>query len=175
MDSLYVNRYKRDEGLFKELYRYFYLTRPIHILIYVISAIVYAEAITCVILYGRIGKVAAFLLIAMTVSLLVRVFNYFSQTKMAIKRDREIVGSSDKKVDFNVTVTDEFIKCGADGIGFNTIAYDSVRVVKQTKNLILICTKARLVYTLRKDSFEVGTKDEFLAFMRSKGITVKGK
>ena len=43
----------------------------------------------------------------------------------------------------------------------------------QTKNLILLKSRANLIYILRKDTFTKGTKDDFIAFLRSKGIKVK--
>lgn len=49
-----------------------------------------------------------------------------------------------------------------------TIDYSTVKKVVVTKNLIVLKTRARLGYILRRDSFTVGTEEAFMAFINSK-------
>lgn len=46
-------------------------------------------------------------------------------------------------------------------------------MVDKTKNLILLQSKASLIYIFRKDTFTKGTTDDFVIFLRSKGIKIK--
>ena len=55
----------------------------------------------------------------------------------------------------------------------NKMELSSIKKVVQTKNLILVFTKARLVWILRKDTFGDRSKEEFLAFLRGKGLKIK--
>jgi hypothetical protein len=89
-----------------------------------------------------------------------------------VKRDREICGD-DLKV--TVIVTEDGLQIAGSVGGEIKIGFDKVKDVIQTKNLILVRSKARLVYILRKDSFSIGTKEAFQSFLKDKGITVKGK
>lgn len=43
----------------------------------------------------------------------------------------------------------------------------------QTENLILLRSKANLIYIFRKDTFIKGTHEEFIMFLRGKGIKIK--
>ena len=55
------------------------------------------------------------------------------------------------------------------------LSYEDIKKVILTKNLILLRTGSKLNHIIPRDSFMKGTEKEFLDFMRSKGIKVKGK
>jgi hypothetical protein len=55
------------------------------------------------------------------------------------------------------------------------MTFDKIKGAVQTKNLILLRTKANMIWIFRKDSFSVGSKEEFISFLKNKGIKVKGK
>ena len=44
-----------------------------------------------------------------------------------------------------------------------------------TKNLILLHSKAKLIYIFRKDTFTKGTKNDFIAFLKDKGVKINRK
>ncbi|MBO4848901.1 MAG: YcxB family protein [Clostridia bacterium] len=49
-----------------------------------------------------------------------------------------------------------------------TVDYSSIKKTITTKNLIIIVTRARLGYMLRRDGFTVGTEEEFMSFIGGK-------
>ena len=59
--------------------------------------------------------------------------------------------------------------------GADTVEFNKIKNAIQTKNYILLRSKANLIYIFCKDTFTVGTKEEFVSFLRAKGIKVKGK
>ena len=97
---------------------------------------------------------------------------YFRQVNLLIKRDHELHG---KDIEVEVIVTDTFIQNTASTGSVNKIEYEKIKGAVQTKNLIILRSKANLLYIFRKDTFEVGTKDDFIVFLKAKGIKVKGK
>ena len=97
---------------------------------------------------------------------------YHFQVKTVIARDLETHG---KAVGVEITVTDEFIESKASTGAVCKLDYGNIRVAVQTKNLIILRTRANLLYNFKKDSFTVGRAEEFLLFLKSKGIKVKGK
>ncbi|MBR2715543.1 MAG: YcxB family protein [Ruminococcus sp.] len=70
-------------------------------------------------------------------------------------------------------VTEDSVRALAPSGGTNEVAYNNVRRAIQTENLIFLQTKANLLYVFLKDGFTLGTAEEFIAFLKSKGIKVK--
>ena len=87
-----------------------------------------------------------------------------------VKRDSEVHG---KEISVETIVTNECIQNTASTGAVNKLEYDKIRSAVKTKNLILLRSKANLIYIFRKDTFSKGTTDEFIAFLTSKGIKVK--
>jgi len=86
-----------------------------------------------------------------------------------IKRNRE-AGEEDRPV--CTIVTDEYIQVNAPNGAKAEVQYSNIRRVTRTKNLILLHSRANLMYIFRNDAFCCGGKDEFVAFLREKGIKI---
>lgn len=168
MDILFKNKYARNKEIVKELYRYQYFQRGFFMFFNTLICLSVLANIV-IILLGVLSAISN--LILGLLLLFYPVFCYFTQVKMLLKRDKEIFG---KEPEIEVIITDEYMK-DANNEKTAPIEFDKIKVVKQTKNLILIRTKARLIYILPKDTFTVGSKDEFIDFLRKKGVVVKGK
>ncbi len=110
--------------------------------------------------------IVAFFLIAF------QIFRYFIFVNIAVKRDKEI---SDNGIECEVVVTNDFVQ-NTTSTG-SLVKYEIVKIKKavQTKNLIILFTKTNVMVIFRKDSFEIGTKEELVSFLKTKGIVVKGK
>ena len=89
---------------------------------------------------------------------------------MFTRRDAEVYGGA-LEVDTEITA-----------VGLNTLAsngdsvsvsFDKIKYAKQTKKYIFLTTHTGVTFPIKKDSFTVGTKDEFVAFIRSRGIRLK--
>ena len=50
------------------------------------------------------------------------------------------------------------------------LPYDKVKKIAQTKSLIILRSQANFWYILPKNTFTKGTAEEFLAFLKSKGL-----
>ena len=97
-------------------------------------------------------------------------FMYRKNVVTMIKRDQEIHG---KEIEVNLTVTEELIKQSqSTGSEFQLNYRDIKRAIK-TKKYIYLWSKTNMLYSLKLDSFSVGTADDFLIFLRNKGIKVK--
>ena len=169
METLFKNEYTRDRSLVKEVYRYFYFKRKIYIFVYALLGADFLLALYLAIfqkqnVYG--------LLIGTPILMLLPSILYFVQVKTVIARDLETHG---KAVSVALSVTDEFIESKASTGSVYKLDYSSIRVVLQTKTLILLRSRANLVYIFKKDSFTVGRAEDLLLFLKSKGVRVRGK
>ena len=169
MEILFKNSYTRNKELAKEIYRFYYFRRKLAVLFYALFAFAFLLNIVLLAL-GKSYNVGAFV-----VGPLYFVFQlccYFIQVNTMVKRDYEIHG---KEIEVETIVTDTYIQNTASTGGVNQIEFAKIRYAIQTKNMILLRSKANLIYIFRKDTFEIGTKEEFVSFLKEKGITVKGK
>lgn len=169
MDIKFKNKYTRNRELAKEIYGYYYFKRKL----YVFADVLLAISFTVNLIGAVVGdSYSLYVFIAAPLMAALQVFLYFYQVNMMIKRDHELAG---KDVDIETVVTDELIQ-GASSTGtVNKITFDKVKGVVQTKNLIMLGTKANMIYIFHKDGFEIGNAEEFIAFLRNKGFSVKGK
>ena len=168
MDVLFRNTHTRTKELTKEMYRYFYFQQKSSIVIYVLLSVCFlANAVS-----GILGYTYSLAVLAgVPLLILFRIFLYTCQVNTMRKRDQEM---SEQDIEVETVVTDEYVQSTALG-GHSKIGLDKIKRATRTKNLILLHTKANLIYIFRKDSFTVGNYDEFIAFLKNKGIKVKGK
>ncbi len=169
MDIKFTNHYTRNKELAKEIYFYYYFKRKLLIVAYVLFLISFLANIVEAILYQTYS---IWVLIFVPLFLAAQFYCYIRQVNAMVKRDAEVHG---KEIEVETVVTDTFIQNTASTGSVNKVEYDKIRNAVQTKNLILLRTKANLIYIFRKDAFEIGTKEEFVSFLLSKGISVKGK
>ena len=168
MEILFENTYVRDKALSKEIcgYQWFHLN-----FYWPIAAIVCISWISNVVsaALGYPYDAVAFVLAPLW--LLWAPLCYVLQVRTMLKRDQECF---DGEILVRMTVAEEWIEVQTNG---NTIRAELCRMKRayQTKHLILVRSEARLFYILRKDSFSLGSREEFIAFLMKKGIRVKGK
>ncbi|MBQ4561532.1 MAG: YcxB family protein [Clostridia bacterium] len=99
-----------------------------------------------------------------------KLYCYFVSTNSFIKRDAETF-----KGDLVITtlIFEDHITVTAPNGSVVELEYDKIKKISATKNYILIITKARLIYILKKDGFTKGNFEEFTAFIKNKGINIK--
>ena len=166
MEILFENSHVRTKELAKEIYGHYYFKRKLNI---VAEILVMFSCIVNLIITILGDSVGWFWLIFPLLLFLLQFYCYFSQVNAMVKRDIELHG---KEISVQTIVTNEFIQSTISTGAVNQLEFDKIKSVAQTKNLILLRTKANLIYIFRKDSFTVGTKEEFLAFLKEKGIRV---
>ena len=161
MEILFKNSYTRTKDVAKEFYRYMLFGRASCIVLHVALVVLFLEGI----LYIALGHLEGIGLVTLVLALIaLRIYAYFNAVKMMLKRDVE---SSGKEVDIELTVTDDHIFTVSSLKDETRLEYGSIKKVYQTKNLIHVRTKASLVYIFVKDSFTVGSKDDFIVFLKT--------
>ena len=167
MEILFENSYIRNKELAKEIYRYYYFQRKWLVVCYVLISLSFLANI----LISIFEKTYNWgILIFAPLYFLFQLYCYFRQVNTMVKRDDEIHG---KEISVETIVTDEYIQNTAATGAVNKLEYDKIRNSVQTKNLILLRSKANLIYIFRKDAFTKGTKDDFISFLKVKGVKVK--
>lgn len=167
MDILFENSFIRTKELLKEIYRYFYFKRPINIIFEVILGLLFLGSIIFKIIYPYYNNVA---LIAAPIFIFWQFYFYFKSVNTMVKRDNEINGGNPIRID--TVVTDEFIQTTSSMGTVSKTPYSNMRYAVQTKNCIILRSKANLLYVFGKDTFSKGTPDEFLSFLRQKGFKI---
>lgn len=164
MEILFENSYVRNKELAKEIYFYSYFQRKLIVVFYILLAVSFSTNIYLII-FKQIYNWSVLILVPSF--LLFQIYGYFRQVNLAVKRDNEV---SRKEIVVETIVTNEYIQ-NTDSTGaVNRLEYNNIKSVVQTKNLILLYSKANLIYVFRKDTFTKGTKDEFITYLRNMGI-----
>ena len=167
MEILFENSYVRNKELAKEIYRYYHFQRKPLVVCHIIILLSLVANLLAVIFDEKhnLGIIVFSLFYFFA-----RLFSYYNQVNAMVKRDNEMYG---KEITVETIVTDEFIQNTASTGSVNKIEYDKIRSAAQTKNLILLRSKANLIYIFRKDTFTKTNAQMFVAFLKSKGIKVK--
>ena len=166
MEYLFENSHVRNKALAKEIYGYLYFRRKLIVVCHILIAL----SLLLNVISAVLGDSYSLLVFVFApVLVLFRIYCYFSQVNTMVKRDRELHG---EEITVQTQVTNDYIQSTVPNGAVNRLEFDKIRSAVQTKNLILLRTKANLIYIFRKDAFTVGTKNEFIAFLQTKGIRV---
>lgn len=166
MEILFENRYVRNKDLAKEMYRYLIFQRRVMVVSYVFILLALLINLAAILVY----KIYNWEIIILALLLLLfQAFRYYFGVKSFARRDQEAFG---KELEVQTIVTADHFECTASNGAVTQVTFDKIKRAVRTKNLILLQTQARLLYILRGDAFTKGTKEEFVAFLRSKGIKV---
>ena len=98
---------------------------------------------------------------------------YFRLVSSMVRKTRE---SFDGEVTVQTMVTDTCIRqsiANGPNRAENETEFSNIKKAIRTKKMILLVTKANLVYIFQKDTFGDRGMDEFLTFLQSKGIKVR--
>lgn len=166
MESLFENSYVRNKELAQEIYRYYYFQRKFLVACYIIISLSFFANVLMIIFENTVNwGILAFV----PLFFFFQIYCYFRQVNTMVKRDIEVHG---KEISVETIVTDDFIQNKASTGAVNKLELNRIKNAAQTKNLILLRSKANLIYIFRKDTFTKGSKDDFIAFLKTKGIKV---
>ena len=169
MDILFENSHVRNREVAKEIYGYYYFRRRINIFAYLLLGLGFIANLLDLIVYGSCD-VTIFILIPFVA--LLPVFCYISQVRAMVNRDKELCG---KEIEVRLVVTESAMEYSASTGALCKVGLDRIRSAVQTKNLILLRSRSNILYIFRKDGFTVGRKEDFIAFLKGRGIKVRGK
>lgn len=95
-------------------------------------------------------------------------FSYYNFTVLTHKRKNELGGGKDEVV--TVQVAENYIKFSSSIGTKSEIEFSSFRRMDETKNYIILNSKAKQLYIIDKRNLTKGTKEGLIAFLKSKGI-----
>ena len=172
MEALFKNKFVRDENTAKEIYGYWYFKKPLMIVVYAVLGVYALSCILGFIIDFNSAK-EAMPVFAMIVFFTAFIFiSYRSQVKAMVQRDKEMSGGDALCCEISVS-DDEIILTALESR--SPVSMGNLKSAFMTKNYIVVITKARLMFILKKDSFTKGDAESFIAFLKEKGIKVKGK
>lgn len=169
MEPLFENVYVRDEKVLKEYLGWMLMRRPIDYFLYIVAGVYFVES---VVMWFWLEYFNPFIWILLAVVAALKVIGWHRSVKLTLQRDLELNGG--EPVQLEIAVTEDAIRAQTRQDA-PEILFSSIKKVTQTKNLIILISKARLAFVLTRDGFTRGTADEFLKFLRDKGLKVKGK
>lgn len=170
MEVLFENKLIRNRDVFKSFCGYNCFQRPISIIMFCICGVCVILNILQYLLWWDVDfGLAMVYAIAYVVVLLAM---YSRGVNNCIKRDKEQFGTDSLLV--TTSLANNSLQCTYGELQAAPVALDQIKKVVITKKLILMFSKAKLCYILDKNNFTVGTYDDFIAFLRSKGLKVKG-
>jgi len=169
MEGLFEIKQTITEKNHKEICRNAFFRRPA---MYVLYAI-YGFLIFCELCDLFIGNDVDWFLIGVILFVGgMLIFSYIRALKSSIAQNIELHGSAEKEGVF--TITDDTINYYSSILGDKQFDVYNIKKVTQNKNYIFMCSKSKLRYIIKKDSFTKGSATELLRFFESKGIKVKG-
>ncbi len=170
MEPKFECKYTRTEKIMQEFFGYSLFLKTSSMIINILLALFFIWGIIQLIVSPlpfneKITFIAAIVVSAF--ALLFKIFVCFHNAKKFIRRDMEVNNCVMKDIDLKVY--DDQI-CQATQSSNVDLDFNKIKKVIQTKNLILLMTYTELCLVFEKNSFTIGTSDEFLEFIRSKGF-----
>ena len=167
MEILFINSFIKTEEWIKEVNKYAFVKRPISVFLHLLIFLAFCWGVYKLLFLHIIDIL--FLFIPIWWVLLI-ILLYFKANKTTLKRSKEIHGDNSEVVS---EVTKDCIKQVHSNGSQYQICYDNIKIGYTTQNYILLHSKANVIYTFSKNGFSVGNEEEFLKFLRNKGIKIK--
>lgn len=164
-EPIFKNVFVRDEETLREFYKHTYLAEPLFRIIY----IGYAVLLLMSLLAYDLTLFASYLFLGLIFALIL-FFKYSQNLKITVARDKELASGRDMVTE--IFVFDDKIEHTALG-NSQALGFESIKRVQQSQNYIYVISNAKLVYIFKKDSFTLGTPEEFIEFLKSKGIKIQ--
>ena len=162
MNAIFTNTYTSSKEYYKEIYSYVYFKRPLIIAFSVIFWVSFFLNLALLIM-GQ--SYSIFVMIYVPFFSLLRVFTYFRAVSLSLKREREIY--KEGTLTITTTVTDECINVETSTGNTGCLDYCDVKKIFETKNLILIKSKAGATYTFDRHTFVGGTDEDFIRYIKT--------
>ena len=168
-EPLFKNTFIRDENTAVEFYKHHYFTssrmKTLHIGIPIILAVDFIGALrTPIWLYFSLICLCLFILLYLRTY-----FLYKKSIKVSVARDKEI-NNGEPSIKDLLVFDDKIIQSSP--ISTITLLIENIKEVEVTQNFIYVITKSNWYYDFKKDSFTLGNADDFIEFMKSKGIKI---
>ena len=171
MEILFKNKFVRSKQMLKEIYAYYFFKRPLIIVCDILIAFCLLNELIFTFLLESFVPNPYIFLVAIVLPVL-EFLLYRINVNAQTKRDLETFKNPPT---IEIAFTNDCITYNVADTSNTTLDYSSIKLAVVTKSCIGLITKANLLYMVKKDSFTVGNLDDFLTFIKSKGIKVKNK
>ena len=137
------------------------------------SVILHTMLVVMLLGYGYLGikthdKLYLILASVMLLALLLRVWIYWLSIRTLEKREKELFNGKAPTV--HVEIFDDFIRLKSDGETETPIS--SLKQAFRMKSLIVIRTKANLLFVFPVSGFKLGTPEGLLRFLAERGVRI---
>lgn len=167
MEILFKNTYIQTEDWVKAGNRLNFLRRPFFIICHCVGLLMLLWAIYAVI-FLRIIYVLSFFL-----SIWWFAFNaalYAKANRIVLKRSVEMNGRNAGVIS---EVTENCVQFVCDNGSTQQMQFDNIKRGYVTEKYIFLWSKANILYTFSRNGFLIGNEEDFLRFLREKGIKIK--
>lgn len=166
MKTLFENKYTCTEDVYMDIYKHIYLHNKLYIGIAIFYVFIFAFT-TIISLMNGLGinlasVVALIFLYAITYIFYRRAAKRRYKEDLATNRQTAVVST--------FTVRDDYIAVKHANSTIMKVQYDDIKRVSNSKNYILLTTTSKVALAFKKDSFVIGTADNFEKFLREKGF-----
>lgn len=170
MEVLFENKLIRNKETLKSYWSYMFFQHPFRIMTFCICGVFIVLNILQHLLWWDMDfgwqSTCALLYI-------LYIFIMYNQSmSTSLMRDREQFGTNDLLI--TTVFTTDTLQCTYAEVLTVTVAFNKIKKVVITKKHVFLFSYANLCYILDKNNFAIGTYGDFIAFLRSKGLKVKG-
>lgn len=166
MKTLFENKYTCTQEIYEEIYKHFYFRNPAYMGIGI-----------CLILFAVLTNIISLInLSSINIPTIFYVIVFFVLLNLMYRSSAKKRYNADLKENMNKPITATFfIREDAIALKFSNTAatttpYSEIKKVTQSKNLIMLVTNSKVSLTLKKDSFQNGSLEEFENFLKEKGF-----
>ena len=166
MEVLFENQYTHTEEYYNEFFGYFHFKRPSFIAINILFFMIFIMALRYMVLWGEFRS---YWFMPFPLVCFVSMWSYFRGKNMRRKQELAICNGNPPESRFEITedgIDAYYISSGVK----NHVDFSQIRKVIKTKSFYFLITKLKLAYVIKKDGFTKGTPEEFLLFLREKGL-----
>ena len=167
MVNYFENTVVRDKAVTQEMFRWYYYRRKIMIVLHCFSAALLLGALVHLLVFHSYQVGICW--IGMTLLLEFILYrSYRLSVKMCLRRDLE--NNMGQPVKLTTIIHDDIIRTQVTAENGHDVLLNQMKWAVQTKTMIIMCSKAKVLYALPNDCFVQGTPEELIRYLREKGI-----
>ena len=157
----------RDEKVASEMFRWYYYRRKKMRFLHIACSVLMAWAIAWMILFQQY-EMGIFYVFALTMLELFLYRCYRVAVRTCLKRDLE--NNMGQLVTLTTIIHDDIIRTQVTAENGHDVLLNQMKWAIRTKTMVIIGSKARVLYVLPNDGFVHGTPEELIQYLREKGI-----
>ena len=164
MEFEFENEYVWDHKTVQEIYWHLFFGEPLLIVGYALLALCFIGGL----LMCAAGEDMLYVVILVPVVFLIQFYRYRSSVSVTRKREEEICGG--QPVNVRMGINGRAVSSQSNDRTPTTIPLSKIKKAVLTKHTITLITDGRQLCVFRKDSFTVGTPEQFVVFLQEHHI-----